>query len=324
MTLNRRQILAGAGLTTLAFTAQQSPLVGTAQAQTATPAFQQAPSFYRYKIGDAVLTAIHDGYGEAPLENFVKNASLDDVRKIAEQEFFPKDKVRITFTQVVIENGGKITLIDTGNGDSGAATAGRFMANFKAAGFDPAKVDRVVISHFHGDHINGLRLKSGTAQFPNAEIWVPEPEWAFWMDDTKMAQAPDGMKGAFNNVRRVFTPVAKDLKFYKSGDEVASNLIAQAAFGHTPGHMTFVLTSASQSIMLVSDITNHPGLFVRKPDWAVMFDMDAEMARQSRRRVLDMLATERMQVAFYHAPFPATGHILKDGDGFRLQPVQWS
>ena len=167
MKLNRRQILAGAGLTTLAFTAQQSPLVGTAQAQTATPAFQQAPSFYRYKIGDAVLTAIHDGYGEAPLENFVKNASLDDVRKIAEQEFFPKDKVRITFTQVVIENGGKITLIDTGNGDSGAATAGRFMANFKAAGFDPAKVDRVVISHFHGDHINGLRLKSTIPQRGN-------------------------------------------------------------------------------------------------------------------------------------------------------------
>ena len=323
MSLNRRQIIAGASLTTWALAQNSTSPIASAQAQSA-PAFQQAPSFYRYKIGDATITAIHDGYGETNLENFVRNAPLEDVRKIAEQEFFPKDKVRITFTQVVIESGGKITLVDTGNGDSGAPTAGRFMANFKAAGFDPAKVDRVVISHFHGDHINGLRLKSGTAQFPNAEIVVPEPEWAFWMDDGKMAQAPEGMKGAFNNVRRVFAPIAKDLKFYKSGDEVAPNLIAQAAFGHTRGHMTFVLSSASQSLMLVSDITNHPGLFVRKPDWAVMFDMDAEMARQSRRRVLDMLATERMQVAFYHAPFPATGHILKDGDGFRLQPVQWS
>ena len=323
MSLNRRQIIAGASLTTLALTQQDAPLVPAAHAQTQS-GFQQAPSFYRYKIGDVTITAIHDGYGEAPLENFVRNASLEDVRKIAEQEFFPKDKVRITYTQIVIENNGKITLVDTGNGDSGAPTAGRFMANFKAAGFDPAKVDRVVISHFHSDHINGLRLKNGTAQFPNAEIVVPEPEWAFWMDDGKMAQAPEGMKGAFNNVRRVFSPIAKDVKFYKSGDEVAPQLVAQSAFGHTPGHMTFVLTSAGQSLMLVSDITNHPGLFVRRPDWAVMFDMDPDMARQSRRRVLDMLAQERMQVAFYHAPFPATGHILKDGDGFRLQPVQWS
>jgi len=146
----------------------------------------------------------------------VRNAPLEDVRKIAEQEFFPKDKVRITFTQVVIESGGKITLVDTGNGDSGAPTAGRFMANFKAAGFDPGKVDRVVISHFHGDHINGLRLKSGTAQFPNRRNRGARAEWAFWMDDGKMAQAPEGMKGAFNNVRRVFAPVAKDLKFYKA------------------------------------------------------------------------------------------------------------
>ena len=102
---------------------------------------------------------------------------------------------------------------------------------------------------------------------------------------------------------------------------------------HAMGCDTLVQTNAAGSLdpamrpgslMLVSDITNHPGLFVRRPDWAVMYDMDAEMARLSRRRVLDQLASDKMQVAFYHAPFPATGHIWRDGDGFRLQPIQWS
>jgi hypothetical protein len=77
-------------------------------------------------------------------------------------------------------------------------------------------------------------------------------------------------------------------------------------------------------MMILSDTANHPALFVRNPDWAAIFDMDADQARTTRRRMLDMAAAERAQVTFYHAPFPATGHILKDGSGFRFVPVQWS
>ena len=319
LSLSRRNMLAGAALAGVA-----SQLVEPVNAQTPPASSLQSPAFYRYTIGDLKLTAIHEGYNQVPIENFVKNASLDEVRKLAEEQFFPKDAVRVTFTTTVVETGGKLVLIDTGIGDLGPATTGRWMANFKAAGFDPAKVDRVVISHFHGDHINGLRLKDGTAQFPNAEVWVGQQEWDFWIDDGRMNNAPEAMKGAFKNVHRVFDPIAKNLNFYKPGDEVAPGIIAQAAFGHSPGHMIFAVTSGSNSLMLVSDITNHPGLFVRRPDWAVMYDMDAEMARLSRRRVLDQLASDKMQVAFYHAPFPATGHIWREGDGFRLQPLQWS
>ena len=76
--------------------------------------------------------------------------------------------------------------------------------------------------------------------------------------------------------------------------------------------------------MAMSDTTNHPALFVRHPDWSAVFDMDADQARATRRRLLDMAASERAQVAFYHAPFPATGHIAKDGNGFRFVPVQWN
>jgi hypothetical protein len=52
--------------------------------------------------------------------------------------------------------------------------------------------------------------------------------------------------------------------------------------------------------------------------------MDADQARATRRKMLDMAAAERAQVAFYHAPFPATGHIAKDGNGFRFVPIQWN
>ena len=57
---------------------------------------------------------------------------------------------------------------------------------------------------------------------------------------------------------------------------------------------------------------------------AAVFDMDGPQAAATRRKLLDMVSAEKMQVAFYHAPFPATGHIAKDGNGFELVPVQWS
>jgi glyoxylase-like metal-dependent hydrolase (beta-lactamase superfamily II) len=85
----------------------------------------------------------------------------------------------------------------------------------------------------------------------------------------------------------------------------------------------FLLEAGPGRLMLMSDVTNHPALFVRNPDWSAVFDMDADQARATRHRLLDRTAADRVQVAFYHAPFPATGHVAKSGDGYELVPVQW-
>ena len=317
--LSRRTMMAAAPATALA---GQAFAQGSAGAPA--PAITGQPGYYRYKVGDIEVTAIHDGFANRPLEGFIRNAEIADVKKAMADAFLPQDVLPITFTTLVLKTGGKTVLIDTGNGDVGAPTTGRWMGNFRAAGFDPASVDTVLISHFHGDHISGLRLKDGTAVFPKAEVKVPETEWAFWMDDAKMAAAPDGMKPAFANVRRVFGPMQKDVARYAANTEVAPGVTAVPAYGHTPGHSTFVISSGGKSLMMVVDITNHPALFVRNPTWAAVFDMDADMARQTRIRTLDMAAAEKTQVAFYHAPFPATGFIAKDGPGFRFVPVQWT
>ncbi|HEY8383810.1 MAG TPA: MBL fold metallo-hydrolase [Microvirga sp.] len=328
MTITRRTVLATGPVAAAA--ALGAPALAQTQAPASAPAAsaasggRQAPGFYRYKVGDIEVTAINDGFAQRPLEGFVRNAELPQVQQAMTEAFLPSTALPISFTTIVLNQGGRITLIDTGNGDSGAPTSGTWMANFRAAGFDPARVNTVVFSHFHGDHINGFRLKDGTAVFPNAEVMVPAAEWAFWMDDARMNQAPDAMKGAFQGVRRVFGPVAKDVKQFEANKEVVPGLTSVAAYGHTPGHTAFMLSSGNGKLMVMSDTTNHPALFVRNPDWSAVFDMDADQARQTRRRMLDMAAAERTQVAFYHAPFPATGHIVKDGSGFRMVPVQWS
>lgn len=320
MFITRRTVLAAAPV---AAATLGVPTVSHAQTSNGSDT-RQAPGFYRYKVGDVEVTAINDGFARRPLEGFVRNAELGQVQEAMQAAFLPQDALPITFTTLALRQGDRLTLIDTGNGDSGAPTSGTWMANFRAAGFDPSQVNAVVISHFHGDHINGLRLKDGTAVFPNAEVMVPAAEWDFWMDDARMNQAPDGMKGAFQNARRVFGPIAKDVKRYEADKEVVPALTSIAAYGHTPGHTSYMLASGNGRMIVMSDVTNHPALFVRNPDWAAVFDMDADRARETRRRMLDMAASERAQVAFYHAPFPSTGHIARDGAGFRFVPVQWS
>jgi glyoxylase-like metal-dependent hydrolase (beta-lactamase superfamily II) len=317
MKFDRRTIVAGAA----AMSAASVTGLPSASEAAAPLATTQVPGFYRYKIGDLQITAINDGVARRPLEGFIRNAELPAVQKVLAEAALPTDAVTIPFTTLVINDGRKLTLLDTGNGNMGAPTSGTWMSNFRAAGFTPEQVDTVVISHFHGDHINGLRLREGNAVFTNAEVMVPEAEWAFWMDEARAAAAPEGMKPAFANVRRVFDPIKAQVKPYKAGAEVVAGVNAIAAAGHTPGHTTFVVGG---KLLALSDTTNLPALFAANPGWHAIFDMDAGAAEAMRRRMLDMAIADKLQVAFYHAPFPATGHIVKDGAGYRLLPIAWN
>lgn len=321
MLITRRTILATAPVA--------AAMSGSAMAQapaTTPPVTEgrQMPGFYRYKVGDFEVTAFHDGTAARPLDDkFVRNAPLGEVQAALERAFLPKDKLNITFTTLVINTGKNLVAIDTGFADNGGPTTGGMYANLPAAGIDPKRIDTVIISHFHPDHILGVRLKDGTAAYPNAQVMVPAPEWRFWMDDARMSQAPEAMKPNFQIVRRAFGPMGDKVAQYEWGKEIVPGITTVEAPGHTPGHTAFVIASGNGRLMAVSDITNHPALFVRNPDWSAVFDMDADQARATRRRMLDMAASERIQVAFYHAPFPATGHIVKAGNGFELVPVQW-
>jgi glyoxylase-like metal-dependent hydrolase (beta-lactamase superfamily II) len=323
MKLTRREALAGGVAASALLGLGASPVMAQGAAAPAAVS-PQAPGFYRYRIGAIEVTAINDGYAERGVEGYVKNAPISEVEQVMRQLRQPSGKVRVPYTSLVLRTGGKTVLIDAGNGDSGAATTGTWMANFWAAGFDPATVDVVILSHFHGDHINGLRLKSGEWRFPRAEVKVPSAEWNFWMDDNRMAGVPDGARGAFQNVRRVFAPVAGAVVKFAADAEVVPGVTAVAAYGHTPGHTVFAITSGSDKLMLMSDLTNHASVFLRNPDWHVLFDMNPEEAAKTRRRMADLAVGEGMQVAFYHAPFPATGYIERAGNGYRLEPVQWS
>jgi glyoxylase-like metal-dependent hydrolase (beta-lactamase superfamily II) len=302
-----------------------APALSITSAQAVAPAAgRQVPGIYRYKVGEFELTAINDGVNLRPMQDgFVKNAPLDDVKSALEAAYLPTDKLPIPFNQLVVNTGRKIVLIDTGTGGQLAPTAGMLVENMEAAGIDPKAVDTVVISHFHGDHILGLRTKEGELAFPNAEVQVPEKEWAFWMDDGEMSRAPEGMQNNFKNSRKMFGAIAEDIKRYDADQEIVPGITAVGAYGHTPGHTIFRVSSGSDQLLVLSDTANHPALFVRNPGWHAVFDMDAPKAEETRRRIFDMASADRIRVQGYHFPF-GTGFIAKDGDRYDYVPSPWN
>jgi glyoxylase-like metal-dependent hydrolase (beta-lactamase superfamily II) len=326
MTISRRTALTGA--TMLA----ASPFVPNIPAQAAAPAAgKQAPGFYRYKVGDIEMTVVTDGLNRFKFaDDHVANANRETLNKALEANFMEKDMILNPYNPVVINTGGKLAIVDTGTGEatftSSKGAIGQLLTNLAAAGIDPAAIDTVVISHYHGDHINGLLKADNSLAFPNAEIVVPAVEHKYWMDDGEMSRAPKGrMEGNFKNVRRVFSAdLLKRVKTYEWDKDVLPGVKAIGTPGHSMGHTSYLVSSGAQKVFVQSDVTHVPFLFVRNPQWHAFYDQDAAMAETTRRKVYDMLVAEKMMVQGFHFPFPSQAYVEKSGNGYREIAVPWS
>jgi glyoxylase-like metal-dependent hydrolase (beta-lactamase superfamily II) len=202
---------------------------------------------------------------------------------------------------------------------------GQYHTNLAASGIDRNAVDVVIISHFHGDHINGLVGPENKPAFPNAEVMVPAAEWAFWTDESNTSKAPPPARGQFGNVKRVFGVLGNKVTHYEGGKELVPGITAVATPGHTPGHMSLIIASGNGKLLVQADVTAGMAmLFVRNPDWHFMFDTDKTQASATRRKVYDMAATDRLLVQGYHFSFPSLAYVEKAGNGFRLVPAPWN
>lgn len=295
-------------------------LAGCATSQPRTTAV--AEGVLRVDLGKVNVTMLKDGQGSRVLDaNFVRNAPLADVQAALKDMGLPTDKLDVSYNALLADIGGQRVLFDTGNGEFGAAGSGKLLESMTKAGIDPKSVTAVVISHFHGDHINGLRNKVGAVAFPNAKIYVPNPEWNWWMDEARYAATAENARGGLNTARRVFGPLADSVIRFEPGSEVLPGVRSIAAYGHTPGHTAFMIEGGTQKLLYWADTTN-VSLFVRNPDWAVLFDMNAEEAKVTRRRLADLAITENALVAGYHLDGPGVGSIAVRGKGYDYTPLR--
>lgn len=323
ITLSRRHLLAG-----VAGTAVTASLVG----QLSTPAHAAAPmlgasrpTHYRFKVGDFEVTTIFDGALAIPKVHpiFGKNQKIEDVKAYMAENHLPGDKMTISFTPVIVNTGKEVVMFDSGYGEERRAKgAGKLAATLATAGFSPDQIDVIVITHCHPDHVSGL-MENGKANFPNARYITGDVEYNFWSKKEHLESSSKNMVRRAKAVHGNLVPLAEKIKFIKPGTDVVTGITSVEAFGHTPGHMCYHIESAGNRFLIFADTTNHYVASLAKPDWHCAFDMDAEKAVTARKKILDMIATDKIASAGYHMPFPAVGYVEKKGSGYLWVPASY-
>lgn len=286
-------------------------------AETAARAKRPTPGWNRFQLGEATITPILDGEkpGDGPYPTFGMDQSQETVGALMKANFLPEATYVTNFSPTLVELDDNLLLFDTGFGENGRAMGlGHLTERMKDSGYTPEDVTIVVLTHFHGDHIQGL-MTEGQPTFRNARYVAGQKEFDWWTSD---AAKTGKTAGNAKLVEQMIVPLKDKLTFVKEGDTVVEGITAHEAFGHTPGHMIYEIASGDQRLMMTGDTANHFVASLQKPDWNVAFDQDHAMANATRKTVFDRIAEERIPFLGYHMPFPAVGYVEKmDGGGYR-------
>ncbi|MGV6875001.1 MBL fold metallo-hydrolase [Pseudochelatococcus sp. B33] len=321
---SRRGLMSGAALLTAGLAVPQI-LTRAAFAQFPAPQSERpadAPGFRRFRLGEFDVVTLLDGkrVSPGPHPTFGADQPPETVATLLRENFLPETSFVNGFAPVLVDTGTERILFDTGFGADGRANGlGQLEANLAAAGYAPDQVSIVVITHFHGDHISGL-INGGTPAFPNARYVFGQAEYDFWTSPERIGTPTEN---AARTVEAKVKPLADKATFIAAGDTVVSGITSEAAFGHTPGHLIFHVESAGKHLVLTADTANHYVASLQRPDWEVGFDYDKRQAAETRRRVFDRIATDRLPFIGYHMPFPSIGYVEKLDQGFRFVPATY-
>jgi len=281
----------------------------------------QIAGLYHRRVGDIVVTALSDGFFITERE-MTRNLAREELAQALAASF--RDTVIFSVNAFLIRAGGRTALLETGSGNYLGPTLGHLIGNMKAAGVTPADIDTVLLTHMHPDHSAGLTdMTTGARNFPNAELVVHENEPRHWYDDAKMAAASDLYKHLhFQMTREQTQPYLDRMRTFVKG-EVFPGVTAIPSHGHTPGHTAFLIESRNERLLVWGDTIHIPEVQFARPEIAMVPDTDPDAAVASRRRILDMAASERLLVTGMHMHFPGFGHVARERDAFRFHPEAW-
>ena len=288
-------------------------------AQQATPALA-APNgsgFNRLKVGEFTVVVLSDGQSNPGplLPNWGQNPELQDGFKATlAANYIDPAAARNNFHPVLVDTGKHKVLIDSGNGVNANAPTGKMPYHLQLAGYKPEDIDTVFLTHFHGDHINGLTNAQSQAIFPNARLVTGEAEHTFW---TKPAT---GTVSA-GVTKNIISQSAK-LTLIKSGAEIVPGLTTVESPGHTLGHQSVLISSGTAQMMVFGDAAGHFLLSLNYPGAYLGFDTDKKLVVETRAKLFRRVASERMLVTGYHFPFPGAGYIRRrNAGGYEFVPA---
>ena len=271
--------------------------------------------FHRFRIGDAAATIVSDGPLTLPTASRIFTGPDKDVLDAAVSATGqPTDAVRVEQNCLLLETSGKRVLFDNGLGSEKlyGPNSGKLLASLAEAGVDPASIDAMVLTHAHSDHCWGTMGDDGTPNFPNAMLYISTAEMDYWQSNPPGERRQRSIAG----VRKHLLPLRDRMRFIRDGEEFLPGVQAWFTPGHTPGHMAFLF---SGGWCLTGDVAFHDPISYAFPEAESAFDVDPQLAIATRRRLLDRLVDEHMQVIGYHHPWPGLGHVERANGSFRFK-----
>lgn len=285
----------------------------------------QAPGYYRHMLGDFEVTALLDGTAQLPITKLLTNIKPDQALLLLKRGFL-KETVETSVNGYLVNTGSKLVLIDTGAAGLFGPTLGNLVANLKAAGYQPEQVDEIYITHMHVDHVAGLMAGANRA-FPNAVLRIDKKDTDFWLSEAVMNQAPADAKDFFKGAMASVKPYveAGKLKTFEGAGELVPGIRAVPAYGHTPGHTVYEVTSKGEKLVLWGDLMHVAAVQFPRPGVTIQFDIDSKRASAERQKAYADAAKNGYLVGVSHISFPGLGRLRAVGGGsYTWVPVNYS
>jgi glyoxylase-like metal-dependent hydrolase (beta-lactamase superfamily II) len=207
--------------------------------------------------------------------------------------------------------------VDTGAGAGWQPTVGKLVENLQAAGIDPGSITKVVFTHAHPDHLWGVADASGALHFPNASYLVGASEWNFWMAEDVLKKIPENFQPFALGAKRDLSRIKPKLNTLKPDEEIVSGVRVIATPGHTPGHISIEI-AGGDGLIIAGDVIANAAVSFAHPEWRFGIDSLPDLAIQSRRRLLDRAADEKIRLVGSHWPYPGLGMVERKGTAYRF------
>lgn len=292
---------------------RRSLLAGLALAPVATHVLAQA--------GKDRFFTVSDGSFPLPVSLLSRGKPAEDVASALKAAGMSTEAHVSHLNITVVERADGFIVFDCGAGQNFVPGSGKLVDSLKAAGVALEKVKHLCFTHAHPDHLWGSLDDFGAPMFPNATFHMPAPERDFWHRKDILSLMPEDRQVFATGAQRHMKELEPVMKYFTPEQEILPGIFANAAFGHTPGHVVFDVKVGSEIITVLGDAITHPLFSFAYPEWPGGFDHEADVAGATRKRLLDKLASGKQAFVAYHLPNKGLGRVEKQGTVYRFAPI---
>jgi glyoxylase-like metal-dependent hydrolase (beta-lactamase superfamily II) len=273
----------------------------------------------RLALGDGELVTLSDGNLTLPPEFIFGPAPQDALAELAaEMGIDLTAPLTPPCNVTLLRQGDRTILFDCGAGPAFQASAGRLLDALDAEGLTPDDITDVIFTHGHPDHLWGVLDDFDEPLFLNAAYKMGRAERDYWMDPDTVNTIGEARASFAAGASRRIEAIDGMLETFEHGAEVAPGVTAMATAGHTPGHMSFAVSSGDTTVMVIGDAVSNDHVAMARPDWPSGSDQDTEMGAATRARLLDQLATDQMLTVGFHMGGGGLGRVERTGEGYRF------